>query len=253
MPSRNQTQSPPPMARHSRDGFPLHPRISVRIRHRTRSSSALTNDAASMRLCVGSRFSATCSCLVPMWHSHSWLCTFAYPRIGHHHRHFERSRPVLHLGLLTFSNLNSIRLPVCPESRGQPLSPMFNCLEGDSYRLERAINYELFLDRNYTHPVTMTVTPTYHPHRNPLSLSTLPLTSFFHALPHSFAPRTRRNSLGIRGFRALFAATGVRSRLPRGAQRKSLPATLTYGSPRKCCKQKTYGMARPFRDNTYKN
>ena len=27
----------------------------------------------------------------------------------------------------------------------------------------------------------------------------------------------------------------------------------TYGSPRKCCKQKTYGMAKPFRCNTYKN
>ena len=26
----------------------------------------------------------------------------------------------------------------------------------------------------------------------------------------------------------------------------------TYGSPRKCCKQKTYGMAKPFRCNTYK-
>jgi len=27
----------------------------------------------------------------------------------------------------------------------------------------------------------------------------------------------------------------------------------TYGSPRKCCKQKTYGQAKPFRCNTYKN
>ncbi len=27
----------------------------------------------------------------------------------------------------------------------------------------------------------------------------------------------------------------------------------TYGSPRKCCKQKTYGPANPFRCNTYKN
>ena len=26
----------------------------------------------------------------------------------------------------------------------------------------------------------------------------------------------------------------------------------TYGSPRKCCKQKTYGLAKPFRCNTYK-
>ncbi len=26
----------------------------------------------------------------------------------------------------------------------------------------------------------------------------------------------------------------------------------TYGSPRKCCKQKTYGMANSFRCNTYK-
>jgi len=26
-----------------------------------------------------------------------------------------------------------------------------------------------------------------------------------------------------------------------------------YGSPRKCCKQKTYGQAKPFRCNTYKN
>jgi hypothetical protein len=26
----------------------------------------------------------------------------------------------------------------------------------------------------------------------------------------------------------------------------------TYGSPRKCCKQKTYGAAKPFRCNTYK-
>ena len=26
----------------------------------------------------------------------------------------------------------------------------------------------------------------------------------------------------------------------------------TYGSPRKCCKQKTYGQAKPFRCNTYK-
>jgi hypothetical protein len=26
----------------------------------------------------------------------------------------------------------------------------------------------------------------------------------------------------------------------------------TYGSPRKCCKQKTYSMAKPFRCNTYK-
>src|SRR5712692_762624 len=26
----------------------------------------------------------------------------------------------------------------------------------------------------------------------------------------------------------------------------------TYGSPRKCCKQKTYGPAKPFRCNTYK-
>ena len=26
----------------------------------------------------------------------------------------------------------------------------------------------------------------------------------------------------------------------------------TYGSPRKCCKQKTYGLANPFRCNTYK-
>ncbi len=26
----------------------------------------------------------------------------------------------------------------------------------------------------------------------------------------------------------------------------------TYGSPRKCCKQKTYGTAKPFRCNTYK-
>ena len=25
-----------------------------------------------------------------------------------------------------------------------------------------------------------------------------------------------------------------------------------YGSPRKCCKQKTYGLAKPFRCNTYK-
>jgi hypothetical protein len=27
----------------------------------------------------------------------------------------------------------------------------------------------------------------------------------------------------------------------------------TYGSPRKCCKQKTYRLAKPFRCNTYKN
>jgi hypothetical protein len=27
----------------------------------------------------------------------------------------------------------------------------------------------------------------------------------------------------------------------------------TYGSPHKCCKQKTYGLAKPFRCNTYKN
>ena len=27
----------------------------------------------------------------------------------------------------------------------------------------------------------------------------------------------------------------------------------TYGSPRKCCKQKTYGLAKPFRCNTYEN
>jgi hypothetical protein len=27
----------------------------------------------------------------------------------------------------------------------------------------------------------------------------------------------------------------------------------TYGHSRKCCKQKTYGMAKPFRCNTYKN
>src|SRR5712664_1039520 len=27
----------------------------------------------------------------------------------------------------------------------------------------------------------------------------------------------------------------------------------TYGSPRKCCKQKTYVLAKPFRCNTYKN
>ena len=26
----------------------------------------------------------------------------------------------------------------------------------------------------------------------------------------------------------------------------------TYGSPRKCCKQRTYGIAKPFRCNTYK-
>ena len=26
----------------------------------------------------------------------------------------------------------------------------------------------------------------------------------------------------------------------------------TYASPRKCCKQKTYGLAKPFRCNTYK-
>src|SRR6266446_4747359 len=26
----------------------------------------------------------------------------------------------------------------------------------------------------------------------------------------------------------------------------------TYGPPRKCCKQKTYGLAKPFRCNTYK-
>src|SRR6266436_6387892 len=26
----------------------------------------------------------------------------------------------------------------------------------------------------------------------------------------------------------------------------------TYGTPRKCCKQKTYGLAKPFRCNTYK-
>ena len=26
----------------------------------------------------------------------------------------------------------------------------------------------------------------------------------------------------------------------------------TYGSPRKCCKQKTYGLSKPFRCNTYK-
>ena len=41
------------------------------------------------------------------------------------------------------------------------------------------------------------------------------------------------------------------SNLPASKPSKSFSCN-TYGSPRKCCKQKTYGQVKPFRCNTYK-
>ena len=46
-------------------------------------------------------------------------------------------------------------------------------------------------------------------------------------------------------------ATFQPSNLPTCKPSKSFRCN-TYGSPRKCCKQKTYGLAKPFRCNTYK-
>ena len=57
------------------------------------------------------------------------------------------------------------------------------------------------------------------------------------------------------------SSTSVVERRSRPCRERPLPAAHyclksfscnTYGSPRKCCKQKTYGLAKPFRCNTYK-
>src|SRR6266481_82503 len=78
----------------------------------------------------------------------------------------------------------------------------------------------------------------------------------FQALAHSFLRRRSANSFHCNNFRTLSIATeGVPSLHSNFAQllcNLSLFRINTYGPPRKCCKQKTYAMAKPFRCNTYK-
>ena len=78
----------------------------------------------------------------------------------------------------------------------------------------------------------------------------------FQALAHSFLRRRSVNSFHCNNFRTLSIATeGVPSLHSNFAQlwpNLSLFRINTYGPPRKCCKQKTYAMTKPFRCNTYK-
>ena len=70
-----------------------------------------------------------------------------------------------------------------------------------------------------------------------------------HAAKHAHPERAS----GVEG--SLLAASRPSQLLSRqqAAPVSLLAATLnTYGSPRKCCKQKTYSLAKPFRCNTYK-
>ncbi len=78
----------------------------------------------------------------------------------------------------------------------------------------------------------------------------------FQVLAHSFLRRRSVNSFHCNNFRTLSIATeGVPSLHSNFAQlwpNLSLFRINTYGPPRKCCKQKTYAMTKPFRCNTYK-
>src|SRR6266852_5338903 len=82
-------------------------------------------------------------------------------------------------------------------------------------------------------------------------IGTIPQCPANHAPP----PRGPSNSFKPLRLRALFARRIFPSHSvtfsPTQRPRKSFSCN-TYGSPRKCCKQKTYGRAKPFRCNTYK-
>src|SRR5258708_5576410 len=64
--------------------------------------------------------------------------------------------------------------------------------------------------------------------------------------PANHAPPPRCSSNSFKIFRPVSVTFSPTVRL-----RKSFSCN-TYGSPRKCCKQKTCGRAKPFRCNTYK-
>jgi hypothetical protein len=120
-------------------------------------------------------------------------------------------------------------------------------------------NPKLFLDRDGTHPVTSVVIVSHHP--RPVSLPRHPgenpavVTPF---VSHPYKCPLRQllsldiltNARGVGGVLS-FSIRACVTASPMPSPRKSFKCN-TCGHPRKCCKQKTYGISKPFRCNTYK-
>jgi hypothetical protein len=111
---------------------------------------------------------------------------------------------------------------------------------------------KLFLDRDGTHPVTSVVIASHYPR---------PASSFRHpdGIPVTARPEGRRvtpflsNHYKCPGGGGCFFFFNIAcvTASPTPVPRKSFKCN-TCGHPRKCCKQKTYGIPKPFRCNTYK-